>query len=82
MQWTLYLLAKNIQVQDRLLETVENEAKHTHLMKGIMREALRLYPVAPFLTRILPQDTCIGGYMVPNGVSIDCSLRHFNSFIK
>lgn len=34
-------------------------------IKGSVKEALRLYPVAPFLTRFLPFETEIGGYDIP-----------------
>lgn len=66
MQWILYLLAKHNEVQNRLIETKNEE--YNNLLKGIVKEALRLYPVAPFLTRILQQDISVGGYRVPNGV--------------
>lgn len=69
MQWILYLLAKHTEIQNRLVET-ENEEHYNNLLKGISKEALRLYPVAPFLTRILPQDISVGGYRVPNGVGL------------
>lgn len=38
-------------------------------VKAVIKEALRLYPVAPFLTRILEQDISLNGYNVPAGVS-------------
>lgn len=39
------------------------------LAKGVLREALRLYPVATFITRFLAQDMLLGGYSVPEGVT-------------
>lgn len=36
-----------------------------------MKEALRLYPVAPFQSRALVTDTNLGGYVIPGGVSIN-----------
>jgi hypothetical protein len=30
---------------------------------------MRLYPVAPFLTRFLPDDSRVGEYIVPKDVS-------------
>ena len=36
--------------------------------RSIVRETLRLYPVAPFVTRLLSTDSDVGGYHVPAGV--------------
>lgn len=73
MIWALYLLARNPQVQQEValeLATSAPEAWMTHsLLRTVMRETLRLYPAAPFLTRALAVDTELGGYNVPAGVS-------------
>lgn len=71
----IYLLARNPDLQDELYaELLEvhrpEDIVQLPLVRGMMREALRLYPVAPFLTRYLPEDSMIGGYRVPSGVSI------------
>lgn len=68
MEWMLYLLAKNVDVQQRLRDG-ENG-----LLRGVMRESLRLYPVAPFLTRILPEEATIADYRVPGGSLIVMSV--------
>lgn len=39
-------------------------------IKGCVKEALRLYPVATFLTRILPEPCIIGNYEIPAEVRI------------
>ena len=88
MQWVLYSLGRNPAVQDRVADecrrsielapTAADRWQQMPLMKGSVREALRLYPVAPFLTRILPDESQIGDYQVPAGVSCRCvpkSLR-------
>nr|CAD7435596.1 unnamed protein product [Timema monikensis] len=79
MQWVFYLLAQHPQVQDRLYEELKgiegaDNVTQLHLLKGVMREALRLYPVAPFLTRFLPQDCVLGGYKISSGQLIVMSL--------
>lgn len=73
MIWALYLLARNPQVQQQVaseLATSEPQAWMSHsLLRAVMRETLRIYPAAPFLTRALAADTVLGGYNVPAGVS-------------
>lgn len=64
MQWILYLLARNKQMQrDLRTKLAQNDAPVR--LKNIIRETLRLYPVAPFLTRILPKSAKIGDYELP-----------------
>lgn len=74
-QWILYLLARHPNLQDELYAELQqarssDDIVQLPLLRGTIREALRLYPVAPFLTRYLPEDSLIGGYHVPAGVSI------------
>ena len=73
-QWILYLLAHHPNLQDELYAELQqvrssDDIVQLPLLRGTIREALRLYPVAPFLTRYLPEDSLIGGYHVPAGVS-------------
>ena len=73
-QWILYLLARHPNLQDELYAELQqarssDDIVQLPLLRGTIREALRLYPVAPFLTRYLPEDSLIGGYHVPAGVS-------------
>jgi cytochrome P450 len=71
------LLARNPNLQEELCAELQEVHKSDDivqipLLRGVMREALRLYPVAPFLTRYLPEDSLIGGYCVQAGVGIIC----------
>jgi cytochrome P450 len=71
----MYLLARNPNLQDELYaELLEvhrpEDIVQLPLVRGMMREALRLYPLAPFLSRYLPEDSLIGSYHIPAGVSI------------
>lgn len=63
MAWVLYLLAKHPQIQEGIRQSDYSQS----YIKNVVRETLRLYPVAPFLTRILPQNTLVGGYDIPAG---------------
>nr|WCC58042.1 cytochrome P450 [Pharsalia antennata] len=68
MEWMLYLISKNKEVQERLRQDDKT------LTKNILRETLRLYPVAPFLTRVLPHAAVVGGYSIPAGTLIVMSI--------
>ncbi|XP_076064622.1 cytochrome P450 family protein sad [Oratosquilla oratoria] len=43
-------------------------------LKAVVKEVMRLYPVAPFLTRALPRDTVLNGYAVPAGTMVILSV--------
>lgn len=60
--WTLYLLSKNKDVRQELF-------KRNSIINYAIKESMRLYPVAPFLTRILPKECIFGAYKLKGGVS-------------
>merc|ERR1712071_235677 len=61
--------------QDKIVEEIgatcaatSNHAErwqHVPTLKGAVKEALRLYPVATFLTRVVPNKCIIGNYRIP-----------------
>lgn len=72
MVWTLYLLGTNPEIQEgihqELVEIFKNEdrpvtladlSQMKYLERGI-KEALRLYPVVPLLTRTVTQEQDVG----------------------
>ncbi|XP_022207767.2 cytochrome P450 315a1, mitochondrial [Nilaparvata lugens] len=59
--WIAYELGRNVEVQNKLAENTNNAS----LVRGIVRETLRLYPAAIFIARSLSDDAIIGGYRVP-----------------
>nr|QFU80946.1 cyp315a1 [Eotetranychus kankitus] len=84
-QWALYLLSKNPEYQQKILEQVESvvgkngtvqaeHLKHFTLVKGVIKETLRLYPVAPFISRKLDRDIVLGGYQIPANSLLAISL--------
>ncbi|XP_057666302.1 cytochrome P450 315a1, mitochondrial [Diorhabda carinulata] len=73
MIWILFLMAKHKNHQTKLRQTLRSDPK-TNYSKNIVRESLRLYPVAPFLTRVLPEDAVICGYNVPAGTAVVMSV--------
>ncbi|KAG7240529.1 hypothetical protein INR49_026813 [Caranx melampygus] len=75
--WTLHLLSKNPQVQDRLYKEVSTfipadqmpsaaEITRMPYLRAVIKEALRMYPVVPLNARIVTdKDVTIGGYHFP-----------------
>lgn len=48
----------------------------TELVRGAIRETLRLYPPATFIGRITQETGIIDSYQIPVGVSIRFKLLH------
>ncbi|XP_033221676.1 cytochrome P450 315a1, mitochondrial-like isoform X2 [Belonocnema kinseyi] len=73
-QWALYLLSIHPEIQERLHENVKDKKHKQALLDpltiGILKETLRLYPTAPFLTRYIPVDAQIGGYQVSKEMNL------------
>ncbi|XP_019645756.1 PREDICTED: cytochrome P450 27C1-like [Branchiostoma belcheri] len=74
--WTLYELSRRPELQDRLHQEVTqvigqdkvmtwDDLKDLHLLKAVIKESLRMYPVAPAISRVLQEDTVIMGYKLP-----------------
>ncbi|XP_011873848.1 PREDICTED: cytochrome P450 315a1, mitochondrial [Vollenhovia emeryi] len=88
LRWTLLMLCNHPELQDQLFHDIKDlpleEILQSQLLRNIGKETLRLYPVAPFLTRYLQTDATIGGYFVPKGeliiISLYSSSRDENNF--
>jgi cytochrome P450 len=69
--WTMYLLAKHPEVQDRLREEASScnvsEAVTSDYINSLIRESMRLYPPAWISDRISMTDDTFGGYDIPAG---------------
>ena len=65
-------MGRNKEIQDKIAlevkESTVDQWLQSPLLKGVIKETLRLYPVAPFITRVLPDNTELGGYTIPAGV--------------
>ncbi|XP_077979498.1 cytochrome P450 10-like [Glandiceps talaboti] len=81
MLWTLDLLAWNPDVQERLYQEVTNvlpkgetisqeHLKELHYLKAVVRESMRLFPVAFGFFRDLEVDVVLSGYKVPKGTTV------------
>lgn len=50
---------------------LNNEATYT---RAVLKESLRLNPIAIGVGRILNKDTVLSNYLIPKGVSVDLCL--------
>lgn len=86
MEWLLYLVAKHPEVQSRLKAEppeasllpdqvdCQPSSLQSAYLRNTVKEGLRLYPVAPFLTRILSEDIRIKGFDIPAGTVLILSI--------
>ena len=79
--WSLYLIARAPQWQDRILAEVTTVvgagepvgAEHIDRLavtRAVLKEAMRLYPPAPVMTRLVSEDTELGPETVRAGTAI------------
>ena len=78
--WTLYLIARAPQWQVRIRDEVEAvagsaaiAAEHIDRLpvtRAVLKEAMRLYPPAPVLTRLAAEDVDLGGKRIAAGTLI------------
>jgi cytochrome P450 len=82
--WTLYLLARAPDWQESLRAEVRGvvgdgpvTAEHVAglpLTQQVLKEAMRLYPPVPFVSRTASRQTTIGGEAIPAGAMIMMSI--------
>ncbi|XDV52275.1 hypothetical protein PO909_021026 [Leuciscus waleckii] len=87
LSWSLYELSRHQEVQKALRDevlgvmkdrTVPNagDVATMPLMKAVIKEILRLYPVIPANARVIPdRDIKVGGYLIPRNTLI--TLCHY-----
>lgn len=75
-QWLLHAIAKDQELAKMVREdiTINEGSMEAPLVRGCMREAMRLYPVAPFIGRFVDLNAEIGGYLIPKGTLVLASL--------
>ncbi|KFM70608.1 Cytochrome P450 315a1, mitochondrial, partial [Stegodyphus mimosarum] len=77
-QWALYSLAKHPECQEKFFSQIKavvppgqiitmNHLEKIPYAMWIIKETLRLYPIASFLTRVLPEKIVLGDYEIPAG---------------
>lgn len=68
--WALYLLASNANLQQSVRQDVlDSNTLECGAVKGVVRETLRLYPIAPFIGRFVEHESVFGAYALPKDVS-------------
>ncbi|KAJ8389793.1 hypothetical protein AAFF_G00114990 [Aldrovandia affinis] len=88
LSWSIYLLALHPQVQQRIYEEVERTLRpgqvpvsedipRMPLIRGLVKETLRLFPVLPGNGRITQKDLVVGGYLIPAGTQL--ALCHYST---
>ncbi|XP_063790040.1 cytochrome P450 27C1 isoform X2 [Pseudophryne corroboree] len=88
LSWATYLLAKNPQIQETVYnEIVKNLGKDTvptaedvpklPLVRAVLKETLRLFPVLPGNGRVTQDDLVVGGYLIPKGTQL--ALCHYST---
>ncbi|KAG5308153.1 C12A5 protein, partial [Pseudoatta argentina] len=78
----LYFLAKNPRIQKRLYNEImtvlsktnrsltKESLKDMPYLKACIKESLRLRPAFPYLTRLLPSEISLHGYIIPKGTFV------------
>ncbi|KAG9477549.1 hypothetical protein GDO78_002769 [Eleutherodactylus coqui] len=88
LSWATYLLAKNPQIQQTVYnQIVENLGKdvvptaedipRVPLVRAVLKETLRLFPVLPGNGRVTQEDMVLGGYLIPKGTQL--ALCHYST---
>ncbi|XP_068922964.1 cytochrome P450 27C1 isoform X3 [Petaurus breviceps papuanus] len=86
LSWAAYLLAKHPEVQQSVYhEIIKNLGKkhiptaedvpRVPLIRALLKETLRLFPVLPGNGRVTQEDLIIGGYLIPKGTQL--ALCHY-----
>uniref|UniRef100_A0A8C9WEV3 Cytochrome P450, family 27, subfamily B, polypeptide 1 n=1 Tax=Scleropages formosus TaxID=113540 RepID=A0A8C9WEV3_SCLFO len=87
LSWTLYELSRHPEIQTALRNEVlmvlegkqipgSSDVARMPLMKAVVKEVLRLYPVIPANARVIPdRDIQVGGYIIPQKTLI--TLCHY-----
>ncbi|WP_225726733.1 MULTISPECIES: cytochrome P450 [unclassified Nocardia] len=72
LSWALYELAADQRIQLRTYDAVRSG--DDKFVEAVLKEAMRLHPVIPGAVRRLTHDTTVGGYALPAGTTVSCSI--------
>nr|AVL92873.1 CYP450 [Locusta migratoria] len=87
--WTLVLLGHHPEIQeavhaelqdifheDRSRVLTMQDLQNMKYLEMVIKETLRLYPSVPFIARKVTKDVEVGGYVVPEGVTVTMQIFH------
>lgn len=88
LSWASYLLARHPNVQQQIYAEVAktlgpgtiataDDIPHLPLIRGLVKETLRLFPVLPGNGRVTQDDLVVGGYFIPKGTQL--ALCHYST---
>ncbi|XP_045888089.1 cytochrome P450 27C1 isoform X1 [Micropterus dolomieu] len=88
LSWASYLLARHPQIQQQIFTEVTrtlgpgtvataDDVPQLPLIRGLVKETLRLFPVLPGNGRITQDDLVVGGYFIPKGTQL--ALCHYST---
>ncbi|XP_017296078.1 cytochrome P450 27C1 [Kryptolebias marmoratus] len=86
--WASYLLARHPRIQQQIYTEVTqtlgpgavptaDDVPRLPLIRGLVKETLRLFPVLPGNGRITQDDLVVGGYFIPKGTQL--ALCHYST---
>ncbi|XP_006258949.1 cytochrome P450 27C1 isoform X1 [Alligator mississippiensis] len=86
LSWVTFLLAKHPEVQQSVYEEIVNKLGKDHvptaddvpklpMIRAVLKETLRLFPVLPGNGRVTQEDLIVGGYLIPKGTQL--ALCHY-----
>ncbi|KAF4111929.1 cytochrome P450 27C1 [Onychostoma macrolepis] len=87
LSWSTYLLARHPIIQQEIFEEIDRvlggrvptgeDVAHLPLIRGLVKETLRLFPVLPGNGRVTQDDLIVGGYFIPKGTQL--ALCHYST---
>ncbi|XP_015226712.1 cytochrome P450 27C1 [Cyprinodon tularosa] len=88
LSWASYLLARHPHIQEQIYTEVTQtlgsgtvptaeDVPRLPLIRGLVKETLRLFPVLPGNGRITQDDLVVGGYFIPKGTQL--ALCHYST---
>nr|XP_046247033.1 cytochrome P450 27C1 [Scatophagus argus] len=88
LSWASYLLARHPHIQQQIFTEVTrtlgpgtvataDDVPRLPLVRGLVKETLRLFPVLPGNGRITQDDMVVGGYLIPRGTQL--ALCHYST---
>ncbi|XP_029000403.1 cytochrome P450 27C1 [Betta splendens] len=88
LSWATYLLALHPHVQEQIFTEImttlgpgrvvtANDVQHLPLIRALVKETLRFFPVLPANGRITQDDLVLGGYFIPKGTQL--AMCHYST---